>query len=175
MTMKQNLLSNGALSPILIVAAFVVGAFVGSRWIEGQRQPAEPAAAAPATAPAERATIAAGQTVVGFMDTAEGKPLLYGKTGGDLTVSGWAACADAGSPAAKVEILIDEKAVATAAPAAARPDAAAAYGRPDFEKSGWKASVSLKGVAAGGHQLGARVTCSKGESGLLPAFRLVAP
>jgi hypothetical protein len=73
----------------------------------------------------------------------------------------------------RVEILVDKRPVAAAAPAIARPDVAEAYGRPDFQHSGWKSSFPLPNIAEGDHELAARATCASGESSLLPAFTLV--
>ena len=163
-------LSLRMLSPVLVLGAFVLGVMAGNRWI-GPRPPSPDTSQITAAAP--KMTIAADQPVVGFLDMVDGKPILSGAVGSDVQLSGWAACSDHESPLAKVDILIDNKTIATAVPSFFRPDVAAAYGRPDFEKSGWQSSLSLRGVDAGEHVLSARGACEKGETGLLPPFRLV--
>jgi hypothetical protein len=166
----KSFLSLRILSAVLIICAFVLGVIVGNRWID--HKPQEPGSSQTRAA-APKMTIAAGQPVVGFLDMVDGKPILSGEAGSDIRVSGWAACTDSESPLAKLDILIDKKTTATAAPTFPRPDVAAAYGRSDFEKSGWKSSLSLRGVDSGEHELSVRVTCAKGETGLVPPFRLV--
>ena len=53
-----------------------------------------------------------------------------------------------------------------------RPDVAAAFGRPEFEMSGWRTVLSLNGLKAGEHTLTAQGAGSHGEKGALPAFRV---
>jgi hypothetical protein len=168
MTIK-SFLSLRVISPILIVLAFLLGRFTAS-WPGGEVQkPGEPGPEHPA-----RISIPAGQHVVGFLDMMNGKPVVLASRDSDVQLSGWAACIDADSPLTKVEVLVDDKVKAEAAPSSSypRPDVAAAYGRPDFEKSGWRTSFSTHGMEAGDHELKALVKCSKGESGMLPVFSL---
>lgn len=161
----KSLLSLQIISPILIVAAFFLGRFTSS-WPGGEaQQPVERERAAAIAIPA-------GQQVVGFLDMVHGKPVIVARPDDEVQLSGWAACVAADSPLTKVEIRVDDKAKATATPSYPRPDVAAAYGRPDFEKSGWKASFPARGTEAGEHTLKASVTCSKGEIGVLPVFSL---
>jgi hypothetical protein len=63
--------------------------------------------------------------------------------------------------------------VANATASLPRRDVAAAFGRPDFENSGWKASFAAQGLKAGTHPITARVTCAGGETGTLPPFQLI--
>ena len=158
------------LSAALIVFAFVLGGAGASWWI--RRQPLPDSSSRNAGA-APKMTLPAGQPVVGFLDVVDDKPVLTAKADADILVSGWAACAERDSPLVKVEILVDQKTIASAAPAYARPDVAEAYDRPDFENSGWRSSLPLRNIEAGDHELTARATCASGETGLLPPFRLV--
>ena len=169
-TTVKSFSSGRILGAISIVLAFILGVIVGIRWIEPKAQTTNSSqikTAAPTMA------IPAGQSVVGFLDMVDGKPTLSGQDGRELHMSGWAACADSKSPLSKVDLLVDQRTMATVTPAYPRPDVAAAYGRSDFEKSGWKSSISVRGVDVGEHKLTAIVTCANGEIGSLPPFRLV--
>jgi hypothetical protein len=163
----KSFLSLRVFTPILIVAAFFLGRFTAS-W------PGSEAADAgnPSSASSARVAIPPGQNVVGFLDMVQGKPVVGAKRDGEVQLAGWAGCAAADSQLVKVQVLVDDKAVADAVLSYPRPDVAAAYGRPDFEKSGWKASFSAHGTETGEHALKAIVTCSKGETGVLPVFSL---
>jgi hypothetical protein len=166
----KSFLSWGIVGPILIVVAFLVGRFTAS-WPSGEtRQPVETGHPSPVST--AKAEIPPGKSVVGFLDMVNGNPVVLAKRDGEVQVSGWAACVDPASPLSKVEVLVDGKIRTDTAPSYARPDVMAAYGRPDFEKSGWKASFSAHGIEMGEHALKAIVTCSKGEVGVLPSFRL---
>jgi len=153
----------------LVIVAFLLGFVAGIWWIRQKRQ--EPSSAGVAAAP--KLAIPANQSAVGFLDVVDGQRALRAKAGADVGVSGWAGCAKRESPLVKVEILVDQRLVATAALAFARPDVADVYGRADFQNSGWKASFPVDSIAEGDHELSARATCASGESSLLPAFTLV--
>ena len=160
------------LTPVLIVAAFLGGFFVGRRF-----PGSTPAAIAPAPASAPPSatatlTVPAGQPVAGFLDQVGGKTVLTAAEGADLPISGWAGCADPQAQVKAVELLVDNQPKASTTTSSSRPDVAAAYGRPDFEKSGWKATLPTRGLRAGTHPLSARVTCTNGQAGVLPAFQL---
>lgn len=157
-------------SPILIVAAFFLGRFTASRPGSDDRLPV--ATEHPDSTPAPQAAIPPGQSVLGFFDMVDGKPTVAVAKNGEVQVSGWAACVEADSPLVKVEVLVDDKVKADASISYPRPDVANKYGRPDFGKSGWKASFSAQGVEVGTHTLKARAMCAKGQSGVLPAFNL---
>jgi hypothetical protein len=111
--------------------------------------------------------------VVGYLNRVDGKPVISVTGGDEVHVSGWAACSSVASPLVQVEILVDHQAKANAAASLPRPDVAAAYGRPDFQHSGWTASFSARGIHAGTHSLTARATCTGGEAGTLPPFQLI--
>ena len=169
-TTLTSISSGRILVAVLVTLAFILGVIVGNRWIEPKAQPTNSTqnnTAAPTMA------IPAGQSVVGFLDTLDGKPTLFVQHESELHTSGWAACADSKSPLSKVDLLVDQRTMATVTPAYPRPDVAAAYGRSDFEKSGWKSSFSIRGVDVGEHKLTAIATCANGETGSLPPFRLV--
>jgi hypothetical protein len=153
---------------ILIVCAFVVG-FVAGR---GFREPA-PATAQPAVSATAKLEVPSGQAAVGFLDMVDDKPTYQVAAGGTLNMSGWAACADAVSPISKLQSLIENKPAGSATVSFSRPDVAKAYGRPDFDRSGWKATVPMRGIAPGNHQIAARAICANGANTLLPMFQLV--
>jgi len=165
----KSLLSLRVVTPILIVFAFLLGRFTASRPDGGSRPPVETHADSTSTA---KVAIPPGQNVVGFLDMVDGKPGVLAQRDGEVQLSGWAACVAADSPVVKIEVLVDDKVKADTVTSSSRPDVATAYGRPDFEKSGWKASFSAHGIGTGEHALKALVTCSKGEAGMLPAFSL---
>ncbi len=152
---------------VLVLATFLLGFFIG-------RLTNSPAATyQTGAAPAAKLSLPAGLAVVGFLDQVEGKPEVPVAAGGDFHVSGWAACADPQAHPVSLEILIDNQPQAKAPTATPRPDVASAYGRPDFAKSGWTADLSSSGLAAGAHPITARMTCTNGQSGVLPAFQLM--
>jgi hypothetical protein len=157
-----------SIAVILIVCAFVIG-FVAGRGFR-EPPPAQPQPAAPAPAKLE---VPSGQAAVGFLDMVDDNPIYQVAAGGTLSLSGWSACADAASPISKLEILIDNKPVGNATVSFSRPDVANAYGRPDFDRSGWKTTLPTRGIAPGNHQIAARAICVNGASALLPAFQLV--
>ena len=161
----KTVLSLQVVSPILIVAAFFLGRFTAAWPRSDIRQPVEREHPAAISIPPE-------QHIVGFLDMVNGKPVASARVADEVQVSGWAACLAADSSLAKVEIRVDDKLKATTTPSFPRPDVAAAYGRPEFGKTGWKASFPAQGIDVGEHALKAIVTCSKGEIGVLPAFSL---
>jgi len=107
------------------------------------------------------------------MNMVDGTPAISTSSTGTPQVSGWAACVNEASTLTEVAILIDKHPVAATKTGLPRPDVAKAFGRADFEKSGWKALIPVAGVTVGTHELTAQVTCSGGEKGLLPPFRLL--
>jgi hypothetical protein len=155
----------------MVVAAFLLGFFVGHRF-NGSNSPAAQAPAPGSPGPTQL-MIPAGQPVVGFLDALDGKTEISVVEGGDLRVSGWAGCAESRAQVARVEILIDNQPKANAAMSRPRPDVASAYGRRDFEKSGWKADLSTKGLPVGSHPITARIACTNGQAGVLPPFQLI--
>jgi hypothetical protein len=122
---------------------------------------------------ATRATIPPGQQIVGYLDQVQGQSVVSGSATGEINVSGWAACAETPSKVVKVEVLVDSQARANAELSLPRPDVGAAYGRDDFDNSGWRSSFPARSVGFGAHELSARVTCASGATSRLPAFRLL--
>jgi hypothetical protein len=161
---------------LLVAGGLFVGFLMGYNYRATRAQVADvpvQTAAQPPAPGAPRLTIPPGQSVIGFLDAVDGKTGITAAAGSEVKVSGWAGCASVQSPLSKVEIVVDDRAVAEATLAAvARPDVATAYGRPDFEHSGWRASFVAQGLKPGAHRLSARGTCADGGTGVLPPFHL---
>lgn len=166
----KSFLPTPIISSILVVGAFLLGRFTASWPRTGVSR--SDTTGDPRSATTAKMVVPPGQHVIGFLDMEHGKSAIFAKRDNDIQLSGWAACVDTDSRLVKVEILVDDKVKADAATNYPRADVAAAYGRPDFERSGWKASFPGRGIEMGDHSLKASVTCSKGEVGLLPAFSL---
>ncbi len=150
---------------VAFLAGMVVDRLIGFRGSSGSQTQVDPAKS-------PKATIPAGQPVLGFLDMADGKPIINASAGKDIGISGWAVCLGADSPLTTVDILVDKQVKAQASLSHSRPDVANAYGRPEFDRSGWTAAVPAGAVGIGMHELTARVACAHGESGTLPPFRL---
>jgi hypothetical protein len=103
----------------------------------------------------------------GFVDEVNGEL----KTGGSITVVGWAADTEDGAPVKKVEVLLDNNVVAQATLGGDRVDVANTIGRQDWLRAGWAASVSLANVARGRHNLAAIAYDSAGNKGTLNGAR----
>jgi hypothetical protein len=121
---------------------------------------------------AEMVPVPVSEPIVGNLDMRDGKPVLFAKESSRVEVSGWTGCSVAGSTLSRVAILIDGVQRGEVKEFFSRPDVAAAFGRPEFEMSGWRTMVSLTGVKTGEHVLAARGFGSHGETGVLPPFRL---
>jgi hypothetical protein len=67
----------------------------------------------------------------------------------------------------RVEVRIDGNPVGNATLGLARPDVAAAFGRPDFTNSGWSLSVNIGSLALGNHNVSAVAFNSAGASATL--------
>jgi hypothetical protein len=115
---------------------------------------------------------AIGAPAVGYLDQTQGSITISASRDKPIPVSGWAACADPASPIATVEVLVDRKVKASTTVTSMRPGVAHAYGRPDFELSGWETKFSAADVAPGIHELTGRGICKKGESAIFPALKL---
>jgi hypothetical protein len=149
------------LTSILAIAVFPVCFF----WGCSSQQSATPDS--PPTA-----SIPQGKAAVGFMNMVNGKPLISTSPDGEVTVAGWAGCANADSPLASVDVLVDNQLKGHAVLGQPRPDVVRAYGRKDFARSGWTATFSAEDIAAGTHRLTANAVCTHGESGAMPPFQL---
>jgi hypothetical protein len=158
----KSFLSLRVVSSISIVSALFLGRFTAS-WPKTE-VPRAAETADPTSTSTAKIVIPPGQHVIGYLDMVHGKPAILARRDSDVQLSGWAACVDADSPLVKVEILVDDKVQADAAISRPRLDVAAAYGRPDFERSGWRASFSSRGMGTGDRSLKASVTCSKEKS-----------
>ena len=152
---------------VLIAGAFLLILLAGYFFKRAAQAPPPSSLATPTL------TIPAGQPVAGFLDQVDNQTVLTVTADGNVVVSGWAGCANAASPLVKVEVLVDRQPVATAALSLPRPDVATAFGRPDFDHSGWTASFAAQGLGPGAHPITALATCSDGQAGTLPPFRLV--
>jgi hypothetical protein len=82
---------------------------------------------------------------------------------GHLLAQGWAVSAVPGAPVTTVTLLVDGKPIAETETFELRPDVASAYGRTDFEKSGWKLEAPLKKFGPGKHSVTVRATNKNGD------------
>ena len=162
----------GALTPVLAFGALIAGIQAGRpSWLQEPRPRsaavirvglgAKPANPLPVTEP-----------ILGYLDMRDGKPSLFAQRNSKVQVSGWTACSVPGSSLSKVVVLVDGEQRAEVKEFFSRPDVAAAFGRPEFEMSGWRATLSLGGLKPGEHVVTAEGVGSRGEKGALPAFRL---
>jgi hypothetical protein len=154
-------------APLLIGGAFAAGSLAGDLSV------------APPTE-----TIPAGSPVAGFVDVTnhqnykvteiQGNPSLVSVSAAlPVEIRGWSGCADPRQKAESVELMVDRSPVAKAELSLARPDVAAAYGRLDFSRSGWRAALPAETLQPGSHMLNALVTCTGGAAGVLPPLTLV--
>jgi hypothetical protein len=87
--------------------------------------------------------------------------------GDDLSVVGWVADAEDGSPVRALTLVIDGIAVSAKFIFQPRKDVAAFYNRPDFGQSGYYVRASLAGVAIGNHQIAVIATDSENAARLM--------
>lgn len=99
----------------------------------------------------------------GYLDDVQGEA----KTGGSITVIGWAADVEDGAPVRKVEVLLDNSVIAQATLGKDRADVATTTLRPDWRRAGWEAVVSLANVSPGRHKITAIAYDSAGNKGTL--------
>jgi hypothetical protein len=119
------------------------------------------------TAPAGANPNALTNPPEGFVDEVTGEL----KTGGSITVVGWAADTEDGAPVKKVEVLLDNNVVAQATLGSERADVAQALGRKDWLRAGWIATVSLDKISPGLHKITAIGYDSAGNKGTLNGAR----
>ena len=113
--------------------------------------------------------------LIGNVESADTSGEIVAKAGTGLEVNGWAAFTRK-SPIRQLDVLIDGKLMATIERLTLRPDVAEAYGRADFELSGWQAAVALEEVSAGRHALMIHATAVNGQSARLrPVILVVHP
>ena len=89
-----------------------------------------------------------------------------------LLAKGWVVSAVSGAPIATVAVLIDGKVVAETGAFGPRPDVASAFGRPDFEMSGWSIEIPLKRLGPGKHPVTVRATNRHGDALIVPGVSL---
>ena len=140
-------------------------------WLNPPPQISGPASPSPAPN-SKRNPLPVSEPILGFLDMRDGKPTLFATEGSELEVSGWTACSVPGSTLSEVIVLVDGMPRGKVHIFSSRPDVAAAFGRSDFEMSGWRTAISLAGFKVGEHTLTAQGVGSHGEKGTLPAFRL---
>lgn len=106
--------------------------------------------------------------VLGFIDVAEIK--TAGESGSEpsVTAMGWAVSCRPRVPLMKVVTLIDDKPVAQTAVFFPRPDVSAAFGRPEFDLSGWQLTVPLREPLTRAHKLVFQAVNSDGAAIELP-------
>ena len=85
-----------------------------------------------------------------------------------LEASGWAVSCSTAVPLRKVIVMVDGRPLAETARFSPRLDVARAYGRPDFELSGWSVSSSAESLAAGSHKVALRAVLANGRTVVLP-------
>jgi len=129
-------------------------------------------AAKPRMASPRTVAVPVPDPVIGFVDMRDGKPIIFAKKGSVVDVSGWTACAVPGSTISSVILSTDGTRRAEVKEFLPRPDVAEAFGRPEFQLSGWRARVPLAGLNVGEYALTAQGVCSNGEKGVVPAFRM---
>jgi hypothetical protein len=87
--------------------------------------------------------------------------------GGSVTLSSWAVDSVHGAPVPRMEVWLDRSIRGDVSLGGHRPDVASHFGRPDYLWSSWVATVSLRDVQPGPHQIevfayarnGARFSC----------------
>lgn len=103
--------------------------------------------------------------------------------GGSVTLSSWAVDSERGAPVAKMEVWLDRSIRGDVRLGGYRPDVASHFGRPDYLWSAWVATVSLRDVPPGPHQVevfaygrdGARFSCGVHGFAVRPFPRPVEP
>ena len=97
---------------------------------------------------------------IGSFDWAAGSVTL----GQALSANGWAADNEMGAPVSRVQMKIDGNDVGDATLGGSRSDVSSAYGRGDYQYSGWNFSFGTGGLAAGGHSIEAIAWDNQGSS-----------
>jgi hypothetical protein len=113
--------------------------------------------AKPAPPPMPRHEFGPNEKVVGSVDILTAVPATQSESE-HLLAQGWAASTVAGVPVTVVALLIDGKVVAETRSFDSRSDVGAAFGRPEFEKSGWKIEAPIKKLGPGRHPVTVRAT-----------------
>jgi hypothetical protein len=104
---------------------------------------------------------------LGFVDRIVASQEPPGSGNLSLEAHGWAVSCLPAVSLASVILLVDGKPVGETKSFSSRPDVAAAYGRSDFESSGWNIS-SVGSLLPGYHSVTLRAVLANGESILIP-------
>lgn len=112
---------------------------------------------------------------VGFVDSTMASQAAPGSGTRSLDAHGWAASCVPAVSLTNVILLVDGKPAGETKSFYPRPDVAAAYGRPDFELSGWKLSSTVGPLSSGDHTVTLRAVLANGESIDLPGPKLTIP
>jgi RHS repeat-associated protein len=122
------------------------------------------------TASSVAITVTSDNPPFGSVDAVKG--IATGTTtipsGGLVTVGGWAADIEDGSPVATVRVLLDGVPIGNATLGSSRPDVAAAYNQPAYAKSGWNFTGSVRTASVGTHTISVAAYDSSGNETILP-------
>ena len=110
---------------------------------------------------------------LGVVDSVEATREASQKNVYRLTSRGWAVSCLPHVQLQTVLLLLDGHPVAESKTFSSRPDVANAYGRPDFELSGWSMDSSISTLRAGNHSITLRVMLGNGVSVDLPGPNLL--
>jgi hypothetical protein len=127
--------------------------------------------APPTPPPAPHYQVGPAQKILCSVDILSAAPASESEPA-HVLAQGWAASAVAGAPIIVVALLIDGRAVAETKTFEPRSDVAAAYDRPDFEKSGWKIEAPIKKLGPGKHTVTVRAANAHGDKLILPGVTL---
>jgi hypothetical protein len=116
--------------------------------------------------------VGAHDRALGNVDQISASSEIPGSRNRFLEARGWAASCVPAAPLASVTLLVDAKPAGQTKIFIPRPDVAAAFGRPDFESSGWKISSSVRSLQAGDHSVILRANLENGQSIDLPGPKL---
>ena len=117
----------------------------------------------------EAAIDGTSQEVMGWLDRVEGRP----RVGAKVNVVGWAAVERQENRIEEVEILLDGIEIGDAVEGVERSDVAESYGKPNWNRSGWEAEVTLDKVLPGEHRIDAVALDSSGAKFPLRGGRLI--
>jgi hypothetical protein len=112
-------------------------------------------------------TVTRNTAPVGALETADASGATTVAQYSDVTVIGWAADAEDGSPVKKVQVLVDGVGPRDAVLGGVRMDVAAAQNNTAYKRSGWQIQYNVGGVSAGTHTVTAVAYDSAGASSTL--------
>lgn len=105
------------------------------------------------TGPSIQFTITSDQPPTIHADGGAGAGATTVLQGGLISIGGWAADPEDGSPVAKVQVLIDGDVIGDAILGGNRPDVASVFSNPKWANSGWTFVGSVKDASIGSHTL----------------------